>query len=73
MCNRFLDSTPAAKRKLVKYAIPLLVGINIALMSRNARNQMHGQFDKSDDVSAKSKRKPPRRNFGVSVCVWVIF
>ena len=40
------------------------------LMSRNARNQMHGQFDKSDEVS---KRKTPRHNFGVSVCVWVIF
>lgn len=38
-------------------------------MSRNARDKMHAQ----SKHPAKFKRKPPRCNFKVSVCIRVIF
>ena len=44
----------------------------VEIMSRNARNAGSTLINVSK-CSAKSNRKPPRCNFRVSVCAWVIF
>ena len=50
----------------------LLCQLCNSLMYRNVHNYMHTQF-KCHEVSHKSKCKPPVCNFGVSICIQVIF